>query len=320
MTQQLDLEHRYYDYLYSQGYTSNAALRKVLQWYLPYFDGFHRVLDIGCGNGEFLAILQTAGHEAVGIDIDPAMVAECRQQGLTAYEADVVAWLPTQAEQYDAIFSSNVIEHLDAKTVAALVSGAYQALRPGGLLLLGTPNPESAIVHFHEYWRDPTHVRLYSRQVLEFFLYNAGFATVKSDVNGETHWEGLAPMVQALDHAAPSEQECQPPPRQHYRVADLQLWPAAPGAGSSLRQRLSFRLLHLVFKKFMEPYLDLVRLDLEHHRQHIVQLEEQVDWYQHRLAAMQQQVNQQGQQLGNNLRFLYAAREVFVYGYKPKVV
>ena len=126
-------------------------------------------------------------------------------------------------------------------------------------------------------------------------------------------------MLDALQSAAPDEPARQPPPRQHYGVADLHPWPAAPGPGSSLRQRLTFRLLHVVFKKFMEPYLDLVRLDLEHQRQHIVQLEAQVDWYQRRLATMQQQVDQQGQQLGNNLRFLYAAREVFVCGYKPKV-
>ena len=317
MTQQNDLEHRYYDYLYSKGYVSNDALRKVLQWYLSYVTGFQRVLDIGCGNGEFLGILQAAGHEAVGVDIDPAMVAACQQQGYTAYEADVVTWLPTQSGQYDAIFSSNVIEHLDAPTVAAVVNGAYQALRPGGLLLMGTPNPESAIVHFHEYWRDPTHVRLYSRQVLEFFLHNAGFVEVKSDVNRETNWEGLAPMLQALQTTAADDPVRQPPPRQHHRVADLQPWPAPPGPDSSLRQRLSFRLLHLAFKKLMEPYLALVRLDLEHHRQHIVQLEEQVDWYQRRFAALQQQADQQSQQLGNNLRFLYQAREVFVYGYKP---
>ena len=320
MTHQHDLEHRYYNYLYSKGYTSNQALHRALQWYLRYFTGFPRVLDLGCGNGEFLGILQAAGHEAVGVDIDPAMVAECRQQGYTAYEADVITWLPTQSGQYDAIFSSNVIEHLDAQTVAAVVSGAYQALRPGGLLLLGTPNPESAIVHLHEYWRDPTHVRLYSRQVLEFFLHNAGFIEVKSDVNRETEWEGLAPMLQALQITAPDDPARQPPPPQHHRVAALQPWPAPPGSGSSLRQRLSFRLLNLVFKKFMEPYLDLVRVDLEHHRQHIVQLTDQVAWYQHRFTDLQQQVDQQRQQLGNNLRFLYQAREVFVYGYRPKVV
>lgn len=323
---QLDLEHRYYHYLYRKGYSSNEALRTVLQWYLRYFEGFHRVLDIGCGNGEFLQILQEADHEGVGVDIDPAMVQQCQVQGLTAHEADVVTWLPTQAGQYDAIFSSNVIEHLDAKTVQAIVEGAYAALRPGGMLLLGTPNPESAIVQLYEYWRDPTHVRLYSRQLLEFFLDNAGFEAVQSDVNGETGWDGIDQMLPALQHAPrpldPGGQE--PPARSHSTVAELHPLPA-PDPRHSLRQRLSFRLVHLVFQKFLEPYLDTVRLDLEHHRQYIVQLQQQVDWLQTRLTVTQQHVQQQVeqqhqqlQQLGGSARFLYPPREVFVYGYKPR--
>lgn len=312
MTQQ-DLEHRYYDYLYSKGYSSQEALHKVLQWYLPYFNGFTRVLDIGCGNGEFLQLLQGAGHEAVGVDIDPAMVTQCRQQGLNAVEADVRTWLPTQAAHFDAIFSSNVIEHLAAETVAAIVAGAYQALRPGGLLLLGTPNPESAIVHLHEYWRDPTHVRLYSRQLLEFFLHTAGFTQVQSDVNRETHWDGVDQMLQSLASEPPAGLNEATAPRRLGAVADLRPWPPPPSPQSSLRQRLSYRALHLVFKKFLEPYLDVVRADLEHHRQHIVQLQEQVDWLQRRLAFQHHQI----QQLGHSTRFLYPPREVFVYGYKP---
>ena len=318
---QLDLEHRYYDYLYSKGYSSNEALRRVLEWYLTYFQGFPRVLDIGCGNGEFLHILQAAGHEAVGVDIDPAMVEQCRAQGLTAHTADVRTWLPTQAGHYDAIFSSNVIEHLDAPTVEGIVAGAYQALRPGGLLLLGTPNPESAIVHLYEYWRDPTHVRLYSRQLLEFFLHNAGFVEVQSALNRETHWGGVDTMLEALGRATNPPEAAEPaPPRQHHRVADPHPWPAPPGPQSSLRQRLSFRLLHLVFKKFLEPYLDAARLDLEHQRQHIVQLTAQVDWLQRQMTVAQNRANHQDeqiQQLGTSTRFLYPAREAFVYGYKP---
>lgn len=318
----LDLENRYYHYLYGKGYSSNDTLRTVLQWYLPRFQGFDRVLDIGCGNGEFLLLLQEAGHTAVGVDIDPAMVQQCREQGLTAYEADVLTWLPSQAGQYDAIFSSNVIEHLDAKTVLAIVEQAYQALRPGGLLLMGTPNPESAIVQFHEYWRDPTHVRLYSRQLLEFFLHDSGFTQVASDVNQATHWDGIDHMLHTLTQApAPIDPaESEPPVRQHHTIADLHPLPVPPGPGSSLRQRLGFRLANLVFKKFLEPYFDLARLDLEHHRQHIVQLQQQVDWLQRRLAATHGQTQQQQQQiqgLGASERFLYPPREVFVYGYKP---
>lgn len=317
---QSDLEHRYYDYLYSKGYSNKEALHKVLQWYLSYFTGFPRVLDIGCGNGEFLQLLGAAGHEAVGVDIDPAMVEQCRQQGLTAVEADVRTWLPTQAGHFDAIFSSNVIEHLDAETVTTIVAGAYTALRPGGLLLLGTPNPESAIVHLYEYWRDPTHVRLYNRQLLEFFLHNAGFVQVQSDVNSETRWDGADAMLPALASGAPTGAEEAAPPRRIGAVVDPHPWPPPPSPKSPLRQRVSYRLLHLVFKKVLEPYLDVVRADLEHHRQHIVQLQQQVDWLQRRLTASTQLAahqHQQIQQLGHSTRFLYPPREVFVYGYKP---
>ena len=322
----LDLEHRYYHYLYGKGYSSNDTLRQVLQWYMRYFQEFHRVLDIGCGNGEFLQLLQEAGHTAVGVDIDPAMVQQCLDQGLTAHTADVLTWLPSQAGQYDAIFSSNVIEHLDAKTVLAIVEQAYHALRPGGMLLMGTPNPESAIVQFHEYWRDPTHVRLYNRQLLEFFLHDTGFTGVQSDVNSTTHWEGIDQMLHALANAPTAAEataaDSAPPSRQQHTVADLHPLPPPPGPQSSLRQRVGFRLTHLVFKKFLEPYLDLARLDLEHHRQHIVQLQQQVDWLQRRLAATREQADQQQQQiqgLGTSERFLYPPREVFVYGYKPLV-
>ena len=131
-----ELEHRYYQYLRDHQYASTDALVHVLRWYLPYFEGFPRVLDIGCGHGEFLQLLTEQGHDAVGIDIDPAMVATCRERGLTAYEGDAISWLQGQEAAFDAIFSSNVIEHLDAPTVQALIQRAHTALRPGGLLLI----------------------------------------------------------------------------------------------------------------------------------------------------------------------------------------
>jgi hypothetical protein len=73
-----------------------------------------------------------------------------------------------------------------------------------------------------------------------------------------------------------------------------------------------------VFKKLLEPYLDVMRTDLAHHQQQLVQLQAQVDWLQRRLLAGAQLTAQQMEQLGHNTRFLYPPREVFVYGYKPE--
>ena len=57
-----------------------------------------------------------------------------------------------------------------------------------GRLLVATPNPASLIVHLHEFWRDPTHVRLYSRPLLEFLFHWAGLEKIESGENPYTAW------------------------------------------------------------------------------------------------------------------------------------
>ena len=308
-----DLEHRYYSYLRNQGYATTDALLGVLRAYLPYFAGKDRVLDIGCGHGEFLQLLVEAGHEAVGVDIDPAMVAACSAQGLTAYEADVLDWLPTQANSFDAIFSSNVVEHLDAKTVQQLIDGAYQALRPGGLLLIGTPNPESLIVQFYEFWRDPTHVRLYSRQLLEFFFADAGFDQIQNGNNAAAAWEGLDAMLAPIPSPVPLDRQN---PLPLPPLGELPPLPPPPAAGAPLRQRLTFGVVNFVFKKFMEPYIAPLRDALTAERRYAQGLESALQHLTAQIEQNEAQHQMRFQQLSNGLRFPYQSREHFVLGYK----
>lgn len=331
-----DLEHRYYQYLRGQSYITEAALMDVLRCYLPYFQGFQRVLDIGCGHGEFLQMLENKGHEAMGVDIDPAMVATCQANGLNAVEADAITWLATQEAEFDAIFSSNVIEHLDAESVQTLVRHAFHALRPGGILLLGTPNPESLIVQLHEFWRDPTHVRLYSRQLLEFFFTDAGFAAIGNGDNAAAIWDGVDAMTDPGHYPPPPLvpfTESTPAPPYGQSENRLHPLPAAPPANAPLRQRLVFRVLHFVYQKFLEPYIALLRHDLARLNEQLTQTRNytlELHQYSQRLHAAHLQLTnalqatldqQEGRfaQVGNGLRFLYPAREFFVYGYKPPV-
>ena len=325
-TDQRDLEHRYYQYLRNHQYASTDALLAVLRCYLPYFAGFQRVLDIGCGHGEFLQLLTEEGHEAVGIDIDPAMVATCRDHGLTAHEGDAIVWLQQQKEPFDAIFSSNVIEHLDAPTVQALIRSAHAALRPGGLLLIGTPNPESLIVQFHEFWRDPTHVRLYSRQLIEFFYADAGFVNIQNGNNAEAAWDGFDKMLDPEVAPANVTGEAllsEPLPPVEPTLPPLHPLPTPPSAGASLRQRFAFRVLDFVYRKFLEPYLALMRLDQAEHRQqmqalqaHIAHLQKNNRFLTEALRNSMAQNETRFQQTSSALHFQNPVREHFVYGYK----
>ncbi|MBI5105315.1 MAG: class I SAM-dependent methyltransferase [Solirubrobacterales bacterium] len=141
-----------------------------------------RMLDVGCGNGQFVAYAAAAGWRASGIDVDPAGVEAGRSAGLdlrVALLADVAAEEPGG---YDAITLSHVIEHVPDP--AALLRAARAALRPGGTIWLATPNLRSA---GHEaYGRDwlhldpPRHLVLFTPGSLRLALEQAGFRDVRA--------------------------------------------------------------------------------------------------------------------------------------------
>ncbi|WP_235014935.1 class I SAM-dependent methyltransferase [Microbacterium sp. SLBN-154] len=89
-----------------------------------------RVLDVGCGSGEFLADLAAAGARAIGVDASPAMVAIAARHG-DAREADAAA-LPFGADSFDVVTAITVLHLTDDLDHAVLECA--RVLRPGGLL------------------------------------------------------------------------------------------------------------------------------------------------------------------------------------------
>lgn len=89
-----------------------------------------RVLDVGCGSGEFLAELAAAGARAIGVDSAPAMVAIAARHG-DAREADAAA-LPFEDDSFDVVTAVTVL-HLTDELDHAVLECA-RVLRPGGLL------------------------------------------------------------------------------------------------------------------------------------------------------------------------------------------
>lgn len=191
------LEGAFYDYMHQLGQASPEWNCKILAFYAQTFAGCRRVLDVGCGEGQFLELLRNGGVEALGIDSDARMVEVCLGKGLDVVQADLFDYLPEQKEQFDGIFGSNLLEHLSAQEATRFVQASYGALSEGGTLLIATPNPASLIVQLYEFWRDLTHVRLYSRPLLEFMLHWAGFRQIESGEHPHTAWT-LSPAMAEL--------------------------------------------------------------------------------------------------------------------------
>ncbi|HEY3492619.1 MAG TPA: class I SAM-dependent methyltransferase, partial [Solirubrobacterales bacterium] len=118
--------------------------------------------------------------QARGIDSSARMVALCRERGLEAEEGDAFEALASLPEgSLGGGVSFHVIEHLPAASLDRLVRLAYRALKPGGVLILETPNPLSMLVAARSFWLDPTHVRPVHPESLKLMYELAGFDPVE---------------------------------------------------------------------------------------------------------------------------------------------
>jgi O-antigen chain-terminating methyltransferase len=158
---------------------SSEDIHRRVSEYLPLFEGARDVLDIGCGRGEFLALLREHGVPARGIDINSAMVDVCRQQGLDASDADALSYLRAQPDgSLGGLFAAQVVEHLEPRYLTALIGVAFDKLRPGAPIVLETINPACWFAFFESYIRDITHVRPLHPDTLKYLLIASGFQHV----------------------------------------------------------------------------------------------------------------------------------------------
>jgi len=117
------------------------------------------VIDVGCGRGEFLLACRDAGIAARGFDTNERSVADLVARGIDASVAGVPGCFANITDaSIGTIVAMHVVEHLPVDALFSLFAQGARVLRPGGLLIIETPNAESLAVSASEFWRDPTHL------------------------------------------------------------------------------------------------------------------------------------------------------------------
>jgi SAM-dependent methyltransferase len=140
-----------------------------------------RLLDVGCGEGQYLRRFDRLGWRAQGVDPDPVAGAAGRAQGLPIDEGDVESQ-HYSGSTFDAVSMNHVIEHVfDPVTVLKEIN---RILKAGGRLVLVTPNVRSwGHDRFGEDWRGlepPRHLHIFTIAALRSLVARAGMKVVET--------------------------------------------------------------------------------------------------------------------------------------------
>ncbi len=136
------------------------------------------VVDIGCGRGELVRLLQMDGFDAEGIDISPEQAALARAAGVARVrQGDFRAILAAHPAHYAAITATDLLEHLTKPEVLQTFDDAAAALAPGGVLVGRVPNAVSPLGgHIRD--GDFTHQTSFTARSIRQLAAAAGFDTV----------------------------------------------------------------------------------------------------------------------------------------------
>ena len=134
-------------------------------------------IDLGCGRGEWLEVLGEMGVTAIGVDLDKGMLAACAEKGLTGIHGDAIEFLSSLEDKSQLVVSAfHVVEHIPFEEIQRLTKEAHRVLKPGGLLIIETPNPENIYVATYNFYLDPTHIKPIPPDLLVFITEYCGFS------------------------------------------------------------------------------------------------------------------------------------------------
>jgi 2-polyprenyl-3-methyl-5-hydroxy-6-metoxy-1,4-benzoquinol methylase len=171
--------------------------------------GKARLLDVGCGEGEFLAAMKAAGWSVEGVETSSEAVDLARGRGVPV-TLGTVTTMSLDRATFDAITFRLAFEHLRDPVPA--LRACRHALKPGGRIWIATPNLDSeGHRRFAEHWinlQPPRHPVMYTPGSLARLLSDSGFEVVELGSSPQAAWSfrmsaALAQGVAPFAHTPP---------------------------------------------------------------------------------------------------------------------
>lgn len=131
----------------------------------------HDVLEVGFGNGAFLAYCRERGWNITGVELLPELRAAAKTQGFAAVADDEVDTLPEAG--FDLVAAFDVFEHIFPEQSVDFLGSLARRLRPGGCIILRYPNADASVGNVFQHG-DPTHVNAIGTLKLDYYAAQAG--------------------------------------------------------------------------------------------------------------------------------------------------
>ncbi len=192
-------------------------------------DSSVRFLDAGCFEGEVLDELrEQTSWRLSGLEPNTLAVAKARDKGHTIFEAfveDAVSVIP-ETERFDVIFLGQVIEHVNDPPM--VVRRLTQLLKPGGLLVLSTPNLDSAQARMFgptwSHWHLPYHRVLFGIKSMRELGRVCALKTLKIRTHSNSFWSGYSVKVNELGVAGSAPHTWHPDPKTMRTARSISAW------------------------------------------------------------------------------------------------
>ena len=151
-----------------------------------FFDGQDKkslsIVDLGCGECEWIELLNEHGYKALGVDSNQAVIEKMHRllpeieiQEDNAYEY----LIKEESESKDLITAFHMIEHMDIISQMKLIKECFRVLKPGGMLIMETPDPANILTSTYYFHLDPTHIKIIPSELLIFTMEECGFKVVE---------------------------------------------------------------------------------------------------------------------------------------------